>query len=107
MSESIAIVPQHRPVGRELGRVRYLCFGALTGLIIGALGFAVVVSTVDVVQAALSSEAPVAVAEPLAEYPPRELPREWRGHRKPVAVEHMYRLQGSPRLDWIRNGGAR
>jgi len=107
MSESIAIFPQHRPAGRELGRARYLAFGALMGLIIGVFGFAVVASTVDLVQAALSSQTSAAVAEPLIEYPARELPREWRWERKPVAVEHMYRQQASPRLDWIRNGGAR
>ena len=106
-SESIAIFPQHQPAGRELGRARYLGFGALVGLIIGALGFAVVASTVDVVQAALSSQTSAAVAEPLVEYPARELPREWKGAREPVAYQHMYRQQGSPRLDWIRNGGAR
>ena len=90
---------------RERGLGLHLFYGVLLGLIIGALGFAIVASTVDVVRAALPLE--TAAVEPLAAYPARELSREWRGERKAIDVDYMYRQKASPRLDWIRRGGGR
>jgi hypothetical protein len=104
MSESIAI-PHHRLAGRERGRAHHLLLGALLGMIIGALGFAIVASTVDVVGAALAEKTATAVS--LVEFPARELPPEWRWEPKGVEVEHMYRQHAPARLDWIREGGAR
>ena len=79
-------------------------------MVSGALGFAIAVSTVDVVQAALASQTAAAVASaasPVREYPVPELPREWREWKIGVDVDHMYRQKQSPRLDWIREGGRR
>ncbi len=87
------------------GRGFHLFYGVLLGLILGALGFAIAASTVDVVRAALPLE--TAAVEPLAAYPARELSREWRGERKAIDVDYMYRQKASPRLDWIRKGGGR
>lgn len=99
MSHSIAI-PHHRHDGQRLARARYLLLSAFLGLVIGALGFAVVASTVDAVRAALLERS--AAAERVVSYPPRELPREWRWAPKAVEFEHMYRQQAAPRIDWIR-----
>ena len=99
MSQTIAI-PHHLHVGRERGPYSHLLLAALLGLIIGALGFAILASAVDVVRSALSSE--TATAESLPTYPARALPAEWRGYRDPVQYEHMYRTDPTPRLDWIR-----
>ena len=104
MSESIAI-PHRRLARRERGRAHHLLLGALLGMIIGALGFAIVVSTVDVVRLALAEETPAAAS--LVEFPDRELPPEWRWQPKGVPVEHMYRQHAPARLDWIREGGKR
>ena len=104
MSESIAI-SYHRPAGRERGRAHPLLLSALLGMTIGALGFAIVASTVDVVRAALAEETPT--IGPLVEFPARELPPEWQWKPKGVEVEHMYRQHAPERLDWIRKGGAR
>jgi hypothetical protein len=99
MSQSIAI-PRHRPAEREHGRHHHLFVGAILCLILGALGFGIVATTVAIVRSAASEE--VVAAETLATYLPRELPREWRFERKTVEYEHMYRQKQSPRLDWIR-----
>jgi hypothetical protein len=104
MSESIAI-PHQRLARRERGRAHHLLLGGLLGMIIGALGFAIIASTVDVVGAALAEKTPTAVSP--VEFPARELPPEWRWKPKGVPVEHMYRQYPSARLDWIREGGAR
>ena len=80
------------------------------GVVIGALGFAIVVSTIDVVRASAAIEPAVADASAalsVREYPARELPQEWREWKMGVDVDHMYRQKQSPRLDWIREGGGR
>jgi len=102
MSESIVIQPHH-PTAR-LRRVHPLLAGALLGFVIGALGLAIAVSTVDVVRAALVSDSVEDQAQP---YPNPELPREWREWKQGVDVEHMYRQKQTPRLDWIRENGGR
>jgi hypothetical protein len=92
------------------GRVHHLLLGALLGIVIGALGFAIAVSTVDVVRAALASQTAAdaaLAAPPVVEYPARELPPEWRTWKMGVEVDHMYRQKQSPKLDWIREGGKR
>lgn len=104
MTESIAI-PHRRLARREPGRAHHLLLGALLGVIIGALGFAIVVSTVDVVRVAFVEKAPTATS--LVEFPARELPPEWRWQPNGVPVEHMYRQHTPPRLDWIREEGKR
>ena len=104
MSQSIGIL-HHRPAERERGRRHYVLVGAVLGLMIGALGFAIVESAVPLVRAALTTE--TAVVGSLAELPGRELPREWRWEREAVDFDHMYRQKESPRLDWIRENGAR
>jgi hypothetical protein len=104
MSQSIAI-HHHRLSGREWGRRHQLLLGALLGLVIGALGVAIVATTADVVRAALANE--TAASDAVAAYPVRELPREWRWERKAVEFDHMYRQKQSPRVDWIREGGKR
>ena len=104
MSHTIAI-QQPRHYGQNLARVRYLLLGAFLGLVIGALGFAAVASSVDVVRAAWLERS--AAAEQIVSYPPRELPREWRWEPKAVEFEHMYRQQAAPRIDWIRGGSHR
>ena len=108
MSESIAIHP-HRPAVRVPGRAHHLLLGGLLGMLIGALGFAIAVSTVDVIRAALPGEtaAVASAAHPVPEYPARALPREWREWNIGVDVDHMYRQQQAPKLDWIREGGRR
>ena len=104
MSESITI-PHHRPARRDGVRAHYLFVSALLALIIGGLGYAIVASTVDAVRAGISDAN--AIAEPVVEYPARELPAEWRWEPKGVEFEHMYRQKASPRIDWIRQGGRR
>ncbi len=104
MFQTIAF-PQFLPDFPEQGRYRRLLIEGLLGLAIAALGLAIVVSTVEVVEAALSDQRAAAAA--VIEYPVRELPREWQWHPKPVAVDHMYRRVDTPRLDWIYAGGRR
>ena len=104
MAETIAL-SHLRPTGTERGRGLQLFYGILLGLIIGALGFAIAASTFDVVRAALPLE--TAAVEPAAEYPARELSREWRWKPKGIDVDYMYRQQASPRSDWIRKAGGR
>jgi hypothetical protein len=99
VSHSIAI-PRHRPAERERGRHHHLFVGAILCLILGALSFGIVATTVSIVRSAASEEA--AAAAPRVAYPARELPREWRLERKAVDFEHMYRQKQSPQLDWIR-----
>lgn len=105
MSESIVIHanPPARPARRRLPP---LLLGGFLGMVIGALGLAIVVSTVDVVRAALAGPA-VAAVSPLEEAASHELPREWREWKIGVDVDHMYRQKDSPRLDWIRESGRR
>ncbi len=104
MSHAIAIYqPLHHR--QNLARARYRLLSAFLGLIIGALGFAIVASTIDVVRAASLERS--AAAESVVSYPPRELPREWRWEPKTVEYEHMFRQQAAPRIDWIRNGSRR
>jgi hypothetical protein len=109
MSESIAIrshTHARQSRRRARGRVHHLILGALLGMVVGALGFAIVVSTVDVVRAAVGAPgAAAAAAPPLHDAPARELPREWREWQMGVDVDHMYRRQERPRSDWIRNSG--
>ena len=104
--------PRHAQRGVALHH--YLLRGALLGLIIGALVFALVKSTHGLVRYKVAGE-PV-IAEHVLEFPSRELAREWRWKPKPVAVEHIYpqkapprldRLQRPPSLDWIRKPGSR
>jgi hypothetical protein len=104
MSQAISI-PFHRPARRARGRGHFLFLRAVVVVIAGALGLAIAMSTVDVGRAALAGE--TASVEPLAAIPDRPLPPEWRWKPKPLDVRHMYRQGASPRLDWIRNGGAR
>ncbi len=104
MSQAITI-PFHHTAGRERGRGHYLFLRAVVVVIAGALGLAIAMSTLDLGRAALAEE--TATAAPLAAFPDRELPPEWRWERKPVEFDHMYRQVAPPRLDWIRNGGAR
>jgi hypothetical protein len=74
-------------------------------MVVGALGFAIVVSTVDVVQAMVGASVAAATDPPLYESPASELPREWREWKMGVDVGHMVRRQERPRFDWIRNSG--
>jgi hypothetical protein len=109
MSESIAI-HHHRLAGHGRGRRHPLLLGVFFALVIGALGFAIAVSTVGVVRAALASQAAADAASaalPVVEYPARELPKEWSTWEMGVEVDHMYRQKQSPKLDWIREGGRR
>ena len=99
VSHSIAI-PRHRPAERERGRHHHLFVGAILCLILGALSFEIVATTVSIVRSAASEE--TAAAAPRVADPARELPREWRLERKAVDFEHMYRQKQSPQLDWIR-----
>ena len=96
MSHSIAI-PDHRMDHR---------FGSVfLGLIIAALGCAIVGTAVDVVRGTIGEHR--AITEPLVEYPASELSREWRWKRKTVVEpDRMYRQKASPGIDWIRRGGA-
>ena len=98
MGQTIAI-HHHRSVGRERGRYRYLALVALLALIIGALGLAIE-TPINLAGAAPPNE--TAAAESLPMYPARARPGEWRGYREPVQLEHMYRTDPTPRLDWIR-----
>ena len=104
MSQTIAF-PQFLTDLPEQGRYRRRLIGDLLGLAIAALGLAIVASTVEVVEAALSDQR--AAADAIIEYPARELPREWQWHPKPVAVDHMSRRVDTPQLDWIYAGGRR
>ena len=104
MSESIAI-SYHRPAGRERGRAHPLLLSALLGMIVGAIGFAMAASIVDVARATLAEKTPTAVS--VVEFPVRELPPEWQWKPEGVPFEHMYRQHAPARLDWIRRGGAR
>ena len=104
MSQAITI-PFHHTAGRERGRGHYLFLRAVGVVIVGALGLAIAMSTLDLGRAALAEQ--TATAEPFAAFPDRELPPEWRWKPQPLDVSHMYRKVASPRLDWIRNGGAR
>ena len=98
MDQTIAI-PHQRPVWRKLRRYRYLALAALLALIIGAFGLAIE-TPINLAGAASPNEP--AAAELLPTYRARPLPGEWRGYRKPVEYEHMYRTDPTPRLDWIR-----
>ena len=108
MGHSIAI-RQPRPPGRVRGSGHPLLLGGLLGAIIGALGFAIAVSTIDVARTMLLSESSAAASPELSvrEYPARELPREWREWKIGADVDHMYRKLPAQRLDWIRQGGRR
>ncbi len=108
MSHSIAI-RQPQPPERVRGGGHPLLLGGLLGAVIGALGLAIAVSTVDVVRAALLSQSAAATSAELSvhEYPARELPREWREWKIGADVDHMYRKKPAQRLDWIRQGGRR
>ncbi len=105
MSEAVISHHHHRTARREWGRARNLSLSALLGFLIGVLGLAIAVSTVDVVRAAIVEEA--ATVEPVVEYPARELPREWQWQPKGLEYEHMYMQRKSPRSDWIRKGSGR
>ena len=104
MSHSIAI-PHHRPVEHERGRRHGLLVGAMLGLIVAALAFAIVESTVRLVTSAPPAEA--IIVESLAEPPRRELAREWLWEPKIIEFEHMYHQKKSRRPDWIRRSGGR
>lgn len=99
VSQSIAI-PRHRPAKRERGHHHHLLVRAILCLILGALSFGIVATTVAIVRSAASEE--TAAAEPRVAYPARELPREWKVWQTGVEYEHMYRNAPSPQLDWIR-----
>jgi hypothetical protein len=99
MNQTIAI-PRRQHVRRERGPYPHVLLAALLGGIIGSLAFAILASTVDVVQQTLANE--TATTESVPPYPARELPAEWRGYREPVEYEHMYRTDPAPQLDWIR-----
>ena len=107
MSHSIAI-PEYQLVehdrAREMGRARYLILSAVVGMIIGAIGFAVTVSTVDVVRTALAAQPPT--VEPLVSYPAHEIPPEWQWNPKPGNYDAMYQGIKPRRPDWIRNSEA-
>jgi hypothetical protein len=96
---SILSLPQPRSAGNARRRHPAL-FRALLGVTLGVLGFAIAATFFDVVQTAVAERA--AMIEPVAEFPVRELPAEWRWQPKGVEYEHMYRDKTSPRLDWIR-----
>jgi hypothetical protein len=113
MSHSIAIPHHHQP-GREHGRAHHLLLSTLLGVLIAALGFATVGAAVKVVRDALAEEA--ASAHPVMAFPGREVPANWKWEPKGLDVDNMYGLPASPRpntrsapprLDWIREGGAR
>jgi hypothetical protein len=108
MSHSIAI-RQPRPPERVRGSRSPLFLGGLLGAVIGALGLAIAVSTIDVVRATLLNDAAAAPSAEISvhEYPARELPREWREWKIGADVDHMYRKKSAQRLDWIRQGGRR
>ena len=95
MSHSIAI-PDLR-IDHRFGSV-------FLGLIIAALGCAIVGTAVDIVRGTIGEYR--AITEPLVEYPARELSPEWRWKRRTVELDHMYRQKASPGIDWIRRGGA-
>ena len=105
MSHSIAI-PPYEPVERagDVGRVRYLILSAVLGMIVGAIGFAITVTAVDVVGTAFSVQSPT--IEPAASYPERELAPEWQWNPKPGNYDAMYRGIKPQRLDWVRNSEA-
>jgi hypothetical protein len=101
------IIPHHPTTHRPLGAGRNALLAAVVVLIVGGLGLAVAVSTIDVVRASYASLTAPAPAEPIAAYPVRELPPEWRWSPPSVAYKHMYNRKGSARLDWIRAKGSR
>jgi len=113
MSHTIA-VPHHHQPGRERGRAHHLLPSTLLGVLIAVLGFAMVGPTVAVVRGVLAEEAPT--AEPVMEFPAREVPAKWKWEPKGLDVDNMYGLPASPRpntrsapppLDWIQEGSAR
>jgi hypothetical protein len=99
VSHSIAI-PHYRPAPRERGRHHHLLVGAILCLILGALTYGIVATTVAIVTRAQVDE--TLAAEPQLAYPARELSREWSGERNAVRSEHMYAQPQSPGLDWLR-----
>jgi hypothetical protein len=88
-------VEWHDLDGRVLGAL------AVSALIVAA---AITVPTPSFVQAAIPSRPAVTQAAPT--YPDHEIPREWRSRHYP-SFDSMYRNAETPRLDWIRNSGAR
>ena len=94
MSQAIA-VSHHEHDQSARGRSRSLLLAALLGLVFGALGFVVTEHSVGSLRTILSE---VAAPEIVMEFPGRELPREWRGARKAVEYEHMFRVDPAPRL---------
>jgi len=96
----------HHPAIRrthEAGRRAVLA--AAIAIIVGGLGFAIAVSTIDVARAWYATA--TVPREPVASHPVHELPREWQWSPKSVEYEHMYYRKGSPGLDWIREGRSR
>lgn len=104
-SHSVAI-PHYRPAAREPGRRPHLLLGMLMGLIVGALGFAILEYTVDLVHASFSTGAPVAAS-------PAEGPHEWRLKRGEFIFEDAPAVPPRRRspypedggLAWIRDSG--
>jgi hypothetical protein len=79
---------------------------ATFGMLIGALLFAIVVSTVDIVRATLVGP-PSAVPEITTT--PRALAPDWRSQPETGTGEHdhMYYRTPTQNLDWLRNSGKR
>lgn len=104
-----SIVIRHpRPARRLPGSGHPLLLSALLGAVVGALGFAIVAATVDVVQAALVNGSNAKAAESAAPaYPAPDLPREWREWNIGAEVDHMYGGKPSKRRPWIRPNGRR
>jgi hypothetical protein len=99
MSEVLSL-PQPRSAGNAWVREHRGFLRTFVGAALGILGFAIATTLFDVVQTAVAER--TAAAEPVADFPVRELPPEWRWQPKGVEYEHMYRDKTSPRLDWIR-----
>ncbi len=95
----------HPAIRRTHEAGRRAVLAAVVAIIVGGLGFLIVVSAIDVARAWYASA--TVTREPVASQPVHELPREWQWSPKSVEYEHMYYRKGSPRLDWIREGRSR
>jgi hypothetical protein len=104
---SATVIHHHPATHRTHSAGRHALLAAVMVLIVGGLGLAIAVSTIDVVRASYASLTAPAPAEPIAAYPVHELPPEWQWSPPSVEYEHMYARKGSVRQDWIRENGSR